>query len=87
MRYQMQEGTIELSDHHWQDRTAHILSCEDFPIKNVNIVITREALPKGRGIDAHLEVIAETFQEMKKVFLMVARRILLRWVGLIRENS
>jgi len=62
MRYQMQEGTIELS-RHWQDSTVHMLSCEDFPVKNINIVITREPLPKGRDLDAHIEVITQTFQE------------------------
>jgi len=63
MRYHIQEGTIELSDHHWQDRTVHVLSCEEFPIRNVNIVITREDLPLKRQLDAHIDEIAKTFQE------------------------
>jgi len=73
MRYQMQEGTIELSNHHWQDRTAHILSCEEFPVKNVNIVVTREALPKERDFDSHIEVIAETFQKELQSYELKSR--------------
>ncbi len=55
MRYQMQEGYLTLGEGDWRDRTVNMLGAGHLPAKGANLVVTREPLPDGLGIDDYIK--------------------------------
>jgi hypothetical protein len=55
MRYQMQEGYLTLGEGDWRDRSVNMLGAGHLPAKGANLVVTREPLPDGLGIDDYIK--------------------------------
>ncbi|MEA5112490.1 MAG: DcrB-related protein [Geobacteraceae bacterium] len=53
MIYRMQEACLNLEGE-WLDQTVNILTAQHLAVRGANITITREPLPKGMELDAHV---------------------------------
>lgn len=68
MEYRFHEGRIELPDD-WRDESLTILKAPE--TEGYNLVISRERIPKGLGVDAHLTaqrgIIEENLNEFREI--------------------
>ncbi|HOX23904.1 MAG TPA: DcrB-related protein [Elusimicrobiales bacterium] len=74
MFYQMQEGYLTLSEGDWQDRSVHMLAANHLPLKGINVVVAREALPAGVGLADYIANQKSVLAKALTTFKLLADR-------------